>query len=389
MEASLAKKRSVKLNFYLFYFLVFFGIGSLSPLLSVYLRDEIGLSGSQIGMVLSISPVVMILIQPVWGILSDVTKKPVHLLTAAIAVTALMGIAYSAVSSYSLIIGAAALLAIFQAAIIPLSDSISINYVQKTKMDYGSIRLWGAIGFAVSVLAVGKLAETTSLSVIFYTFTLVMGLGMVFAWQLPRESKPIKVSFKKGMSDLVKAPSYFIFLAVAFLVLGPILANNFYFGIFVDDLGGGLAGIGLAFMLAAGSEAPVMKYANRWIGKFGMKQILLLAAIVSMARWFLYFFEPPLALVYATTVAQGFSTGLFIPAALQYVKDIAPVSAGATAISLYSAVGNGLGNWFCTFLGGFILEAYSVFSVYLFFGILSLLAVILLLFVKQEPGAPA
>nr|WP_277753253.1 MFS transporter [Metabacillus mangrovi] len=382
----MANKRSVKLNFMMFYFLVFFGIGALSPLLSVYLRDSIGLSGSQIGLVLSISPVVMILIQPVWGVMSDVTKKPVALLTAALAMTAVMAIVYSTVTSYVWIIAAAALLAVFQAAIIPLSDSISMSYVHKAKVDYGSIRLWGAIGFAVSVLAVGKLAEMTNLSVIFYTTTLVMGLGIIFAWQLPRESAPIKVSFKKGMSDLAKQPSYFLFLAVAFLVLGPILANNFYFGIFVDDLGGGLAGIGLAFMLAAGSEAPVMKFANRWIGKFGMKQILLLAAAVSMVRWFLYFFEPPLALVYITTVAQGFSTGLFIPAALQYVRDLAPVSAGATAISLYSAVGNGLGNWFCTILGGIILEAYSVFAVYLFFGILSFLAVILLLFVRQEPG---
>ncbi|MGD7007482.1 MFS transporter [Metabacillus sp. 84] len=387
MEASLASNRSVKLNFYMYYFLVFFGIGALSPLLSVYLRDDIGLSGSQIGMVLSISPVVMILIQPVWGIISDATKKPVTLLTIALVMTAVMGIVFSAVSSYALIIAAAGILAVFQAALIPLSDSISINYVKKTKMDYGSIRLWGAVGFAVSVLAVGKLSEMTGLSVIFYTFTFVMGIGAIFAWQLPRESNSIKVSFKKGMGELVKAPSYFLFLVIAFLILGPILANNFYFGIFIDDLGGGLAGIGLAFMLAAGSEAPVMKFANRWIRKFGMKQILLLAAAVSTLRWFLYFLEPPIGLVYATTIAQGFSTGLFIPAALQYVKDLAPVSAGATAIGLYSAVGNGLGNWFCTFLGGFILEFYSVFAVYFFFGCLSLAAVILLLFVKQKRTA--
>lgn len=367
--------RAINTNFYLYYFFIFFGFGSLFPLLSVYLNDVIGLTGSQIGTIMSLSPVIMILVQPLWGVLSDMTQRPTYLLTIALIFTAIFGLIYSYVASYSWIIIIAILLAITQSALIPLSDSIAMNYVQKTKAQYGSIRLWGAVGFAVSVLIVGWISDLTNLSIIFYGFSITLVIACVFAWRLPKENQSMKISIKDGLKELSNVPKYFIFLFVTFLVLGPILANNIYFGILISEVGGGLTGIGIAFLLAAGSEAPFMKVAGRMIAKLGIIRIIILATIVSALRWFLYFIEPPLYVIYLSTIAQGFSVGLFIPGAIQYVKDLAPKKVGATAISLYSAIGNGLGNWFCTFVGGLIMEGYTVMHVYLFFGCLSTLAI--------------
>ncbi|MBM7606124.1 PPP family 3-phenylpropionic acid transporter [Metabacillus crassostreae] len=376
--------RAINRNFYLYYFFIFFGFGSLFPLLSVYLNDVIGLTGSQIGTIMSLSPVIMILVQPLWGVLSDMTQRPTYLLTIALIFTAIFGLVYSYVANYSWIIIIAILLAITQSALIPLSDSIAMNYVQKTKAQYGSIRLWGAVGFAVSVLIVGWISDLTNLSIIFYGFSITLVIACVFAWRLPKENQSMKISIKDGLKELSNVPRYFIFLFVTFLVLGPILANNIYFGILISEVGGGLTGIGIAFLLAAGSEAPFMKVAGRMIAKMGIIKIIILATIVSALRWFLYFIEPPLYVIYLSTIAQGFSVGLFIPAAIQYVRDLAPKKVGATAISLYSAIGNGLGNWFCTFVGGLIMEAYTVMHVYLFFGCLSTIAIPVLIWFQYS-----
>lgn len=380
-----ASGKNIKWNFFLYYFFIFFAIGSLSPLLPVYLRGE-GLTGSQMGLLLSMSPVIMIMIQPVWGMLSDQTKRPIGLLTIALCCASLFGILYSFVHQYSFLLLAAVLLAVFQSALIPLSDSVAVSYAHKSGTPYGAIRLWGAIGFAISVVLLGKLSEIFHLSIIFYAFAFVLIAAAFLVRRLPNDHSGIKTGFKKGLKELSGVPAYFVFLLISFLVLGPILANNFYFGIYIDHLGGGLSGIGIAFFLAAGSEAPFMSFAGKWISRFGIKRILFAAALISTIRWFMYFFEPPLAVIYATTIVQGFSTGLFIPAALQYVKDIAPVSVGATAISLYSAVGNGLGNWFCTFLSGMIYEKFSILSVYLFFGVMSAAALVILLGLKTAPA---
>ncbi|WP_404444638.1 MFS transporter [Sutcliffiella horikoshii] len=369
--------------FYSFYFLTFFSFGALFPLLTVYLKEDVGLSGSQIGMIMSISPVVMIFVQPLWGVFSDYTQKPKQILIWTLFLTAVTGIAFSFMGSYLGLLAVAFLLAVTQSALVPISDSITLNYVQRTKGNYGSIRLWGAIGFAVAVLIAGWLSDFFSLKVIFFTFAIALLLGTVVSTFLPKESQPVTVNVRDGIGTLMKMPKFVMFLVTTFLIFGPVFANNFYFGLFITDIGGTVTGVGIAFLLAAGSEAPFMRVAGKWIGRFGLHTIMISAATIAMIRWVLYFFEPPLYVVYATTIAQGFSVGLFIPAALQFVRDIAPTSARATAVSLYTAVGNGLGSWFCTFLGGFIVEYYSVAHVYLFFGILTMCGLVFIMMINQ------
>ncbi|WP_110114172.1 MFS transporter [Bacillus sp. CGMCC 1.16541] len=384
MELALKNEKvNVKTIFISYYFLIFFGIGGLFPLLSVYLSDVVKLSGAQVGIIMSISPVVMIFAQPLWGIVSDYTQKPRFVLMSTLLCTGVVGFFFSFVNDYYVFVILAAILAFFQSSLIPISDSIALNYVQKVNGDYGSIRLWGAIGFAVSVLAVGRLSEVFGLHVIFYVFAVVLVAASVLARYLPKESQTMNVRLRDGVSSLLKMPKFVLFLLITFLVFGPIFANNFYFSLYITDIGGTLTGVGIAFLLAAGSEAPFMKVANGWIRRFGMLHILILSAFISGLRWLFYFIEPPLAIVYATTIAQGFSVGLFIPAALQYVRDLAPANVRVTAVSIYAAVGNGLGSWFCTFFGGLVLEKYSIATVYGCFGVLTMFGCLFIFFLRR------
>ncbi|RSK28226.1 MFS transporter [Bacillus sp. HMF5848] len=362
---------NVQLKFSMFYFFVFFGTGALFPLLSVYLDDYIGLTGTQIGVVMSITPIISIVVQPLWGMIADITGKPQVILVTVMLMSAFIGFFYANVTAYGIIFIMAVLLAVFQSAIVPISDSIALSYVQRVKGNYGNIRLWGAIGFATAVLVAGRLSELIGANMIFYAFIITIVISASIAWFLPRERQSVSVNVFKGVSQLIKTPQYVLFLATTFLVFGPIYANNFYFGIFIKDIGGTLTGIGLAFFLAAGSEAPFMKFSKNLIQRFSLEKTLLVAAAISALRWLFYFTEPSLILVYATTVAQGFSVGLFIPAALQFVRDAAPKTVQVTAVTMYTAVGNGLGSWFCTFIGGVILDKYGIMPVYLLFASLT------------------
>ncbi|OOE13958.1 MFS transporter [Fictibacillus arsenicus] len=371
-----------------FYLLFFFGLGSLFPLLGVYFKEEVGLSGTEIGTLMSISPVVMIFAQPLWGIITDLSRRPRSVLGLTLLLTAGLGYSILLLDSYLWLLLLLILFSFMQSALVPVSDSILLNYVQKENKQYGNYRLFGAVGFAIAVYIAGGLAETFGTQVIFYMFTAVLILCILFVFKMPKENKSLKTDMKKGIDKLIKMPSFIIFLTATFLVFGPIFANNFYFGFYIQETGGTLAGVGLAFLLAAGSEAPFMKFAGLTIKKWGMMQIMMFAAAVSAVRWTFYFFEPSFPVVLATTIAQGFSVGLFIPAAMEYVRMYTPSEVRATAVSLYSAVGNGLGSWFCTFVGGIIFDKYSIFYTYLFFGVLSfagLLMVIILSKMEQEP----
>ncbi|WNF36109.1 MFS transporter [Bacillaceae bacterium IKA-2] len=372
-------EKSVTINVKKVYFLIFFSFGGLFPLLSVYLRNEVGLSGTEIGTIMSIGPIMMIFAQPIWGIVSDYTQKPRELLTGAMVVTGTVGLLYLVFTDYVAFIIIAALVALFQGAIVPISDSITFNYVQAKGGDYGSIRLWGAAGFAIAVLLMGSFSDLFGLSIIFYCFTLSLWLCAYFSRKMPKEGRLPKVDLKQGVKKLLASKQFILFMLATFFVFGPIFANNFYFGMLIQDVGGTLTGVGFAFLLAAGSEVPFMRWAGRWIERVGLLEILLIAAFVSSLRWFFYYFEPTPIVIYVTTVAQGFSIGLFIPAALQYVRQIAPQDVRVTAVSFYSAVGQGIGASFCTLMAGFLLDSYDIFTVYLLFGILTMLGVLTLL----------
>ncbi|NHM29421.1 MFS transporter [Neobacillus terrae] len=366
-----------------FYLLSFFGVGSLYPLLSVYLSEVEKLNGYQIGTILSIGPIVMIFFQPLWGMISDLTHSPTKVLTFTTFLAGVGGFGYYLFGSYSMFFLTAVLVAIFQSAIIPVSDSISLKFSSRLNYNYGNIRLFGSLGFGLAVFIMGKLSEFSP-AVIFFSFFVSLSLASILAFRLPKEHTGENVKIFSGMKDLFKLKKFVIFLFVTFLIFGPNLANNTYFGLFVDDLGGTYTGIGIAFFIAVMSEIPFMRVAGRGINKFGLLPIAAIAGTVSLVRWLFYFMEPSLSLVYASAVIQGFSLGLFIPAGLQYIREITPSHITATAVTIYSAIGNGLGNWFSTFVGGLIYDSYSIFGVYLFFAVLAFLGVLLTLWLIKE-----
>lgn len=366
-----------------FYLFAFFAMGGMSSLLSVYLSKVEGLNGYEIGTIMSVGPIIMIFFQPFWGMLSDVTSAPAKVLTIASFLAGILGLGYIAFHGFYWFLIIAIFVAIFQSAVIPVSDSISLQYSTKVSFNYGNIRLFGSLGYGVAVFILGRISESFPTS-IFYSFALFFTLASIMATRFPKEKTNGPKNLLKGIKEIFTLKKYVIFLMVTFMIFGPNLANNTYFGLFIEDRGGTMTGIGFAFLIAVLSEVPFMGIAGRWITKLGLLQVGCLAGMISLLRWLFYSTEPSLPLVYVTAFLQGFSIGLFIPAGLQYVRDIIPPHIVATGVTLYSAIGNGLGNWFSTFIGGIVYEQFSIYGVYKFFALLSLFGVSLTIWLIKE-----
>lgn len=370
-----------RLSFY--YFFLFCGLGGVFPLLSLYLSDEIHLSGSEIGLIMSIGPIITLVVQPLWGMLTDATQRPKLILGSVLLITGLIAVPYYFADRFSSIIVIASVLAVFQSAIVPISDSLTVNYTVKIKADYGNVRLWGALGFAAAAFIMGRLSEWFGLSIIFIGLMLSFWISALFVKSMPHEGGAFRVDLTSGIKQLIKMPKFLLFILASFLIFGPIQGNNVYFGLLISQVGGTIAGVGFAFLLAAGTEAPFMRLSGPWIRRSGYLTVTLLAALVSCLRWVFYIFEPTPVWLYISTLSQGFSVGLFIPSALSYVKQMVPNRVTATAVSLYTAAGSGLGNWFCVFFGGIILEQFNINSVYVFYSILSFMGFGLLIVIQR------
>ncbi|WP_158095012.1 MFS transporter [Gottfriedia luciferensis] len=385
MNTLQARQNSILLIFKSYYFCLFFAIGSLGPLLSSYFKHVLDLSTSQIGILMSLTPIIAIFSQPLWGMVSDITQNPKKMLLISQIMTIIIALFYSTITSFGMLLFVVILLSMTQSALIPLSDSIALNYVQKIGGNYGAIRLYGSIGFALAVLFSGRLAEMFGLTIIFFVFAFCILIGLGISIFIPKSSTINKREpILKGIPILFSNKRFMLFLIFVFLVFGPISANNTYFGLYIQSLGGTLTGVGIAFLISAGSEAPFLQVSKKLIQRFGVYNILIATALVSALRWYFYFTNPPLFILFLTCLTQGLSVGLFIPAALQFVREQAPDSLKATAVTIYSGLGLGVGEWFCTFIGGFLSEAYTIKSIYILFGSLSLVAVGIMQYLKKD-----
>ena len=349
--------------------------GGLYPLMPLFLQER-GMSGTEIGTILSIGPVMTVLFQPLWGMFCDRYQAQRILLIVTLLLAAGFAAVYPFANSYALFFVLFAVMAAFHSSGVPIIDSISLSYVQRNGGDYGSLRLWGAIGFAVASWGAGKLSDMTSLASIFYVYAGAYVACALLTRSLPQEGNRMGVNLTAGLKKLFRIPRFVMFLFGTFLIFGTIQANNSYYGIFFTTIGGTVAGVGLSFLIAAGSEAPVMRFAGRFVARFGLVPMLAVAGTISAARWLYYGMGPTPGWVMGLLFVQGLSVGLYLPAAAQFVRDTAPEEIRATALGIYTAIGNGLGSMAGTMVGGFLLDRFGILETYMAFGIASVVGVL-------------
>lgn len=351
-----------------FFFCLYFGYGAFYPMIGLYLKEQ-QFVGWEMGIIMSISPLLQMVFQPIWGLITDYTQRTHFFLVMTSLVTAGMVFIIPFLEDFWGVVTFFVLIAVFQSAINPLSDSLVLSYIAKHGKSYGDYRMWGAVSFAFAAWIMGMIGENTSLDFIFYLFGgSLLCVAFWSAW-LPRMKIPArqKGQMYHDLKVLFKLPAYLLFIFASFCILGPMLSNNNFFGIFYQFIGGTIAGVGICFLIGVGSEGPFMKIAGSWIRKYGFLPILLAAGALSAVQYFSYALTPPVSWIPWITVLQGFSIGLFIPASLQMISHIAPASVQTTAIAVYNGVAHGIGTWFFIFCGGILLDVFPVTAVYWFF----------------------
>ena len=96
----------------------FFLLGALGlffPFYSLYLREEVGLSGTQVGAVLAAMPLVGMAAQPLWGHFADRSGRRSRTVTV---------LAFGAAAGYALLSRADGFLAVWLATLLSAADQV-------------------------------------------------------------------------------------------------------------------------------------------------------------------------------------------------------------------------------------------------------------------------
>lgn len=383
------------------YAFTYIAIGMLLPLLGQYLAS-IGFSGVQIGFITATATAVGIGASPFWGYRSHHSKDSTRIVIFLCVLTTLVILGLIFVKQYFIFLIGYAVFAFFQTPIMPLTDAMTLE----NRIAFGAVRKWGALGFAAGVFIAGQLAEATSLVIIFP----LCAFGYTVAWIImvrlqrrrhagdlgymtmleteetvapPKDavlSKKLVLSKKEHRGDylvLFRNKRLMALLVSAFFICGTNVANNTYFGFLYKEVGGSIAGIGIAFLLMCSSEAPFMAWVERLERIFTMERMILISMVISTLRYLWYSTGPAPELLIGTFFVQGMVNGIVLVEFVRYVVKLVEPAMIGMALTLYQALSSSSSTILCQLIGGTILDFYSAAEVYLFFSIYNGIGILL------------
>ena len=362
---------------YILYFFIYFPLGAVCPLIGQYL-SSIGFTGTQVGVVTAFGTGAAVIGGMFWGrVYANSSRKRMVIATMFIlaAVSALVSLAITAFLAYTLIYG---LLYFNQGPSHGLCDSV----VMDRKENFPAIRALGAVGYAIAVFICGQLAETMGLRInfIIHAMAFIIAAFIIMSFREPvNYSKKQETGEAITIKELFKDRDFVYLLVFSFFALGPTMSNNTYFSFLFIEAGGDIGGVGLAFLLMAGSEAPFM-FLVPWLNKrISTEKLIIIGCIAGLLRFALYSMGPSTGVLLGTFFLQGILNGILLVEIVKYFGKIVPPRLASLSVATYYALGNSFPAIVCNLLGGAIMDAAGVRGTYFFFAALYVISLVLYL----------
>ena len=358
-----------------FYFVLFFTWSSVYTLITLYLNEEIGLSLSTIGLVMSILPLISLVFQPIWGLVSDMKGNKRIVLQGLLIATALLTGAITLITQQFWVIALYYLYQIFLCGQGPLSDAMTIEYVnQATEGSFGYVRTWGSLGYAIGAFFVAWISNRYGLVWLFYIASIgyVLSLFLTFrldAFKLPRLDKTLKAD----LSALLKEKKYLFVLVYSFLLIGSFFGSDQYLGLFIRSTGVDLSKLGLITFISVCVEVPLISQSKRLIKRFSATKLLVFMNVIAIIRMLVLSQSTELWQFVLAGVLRGLLVGIFVPLFVELIIEMTPRAVVTSAIAIYSAVSSGIANFIFTLISGFLADYLGYQGLFLTVGIFMLL----------------
>jgi MFS transporter, PPP family, 3-phenylpropionic acid transporter len=370
------------------YFLVLSCTASWLPVLADFCKSR-GLSEIQISLILSITPVMIFLVQPFYGMMADkFGYKKTIIIASFLAAVSYLGYLYDA--GFTWLIVVTIFMSLFYNTIQPVLDSLSLQLASSNpKFSYGTLRIAGAAGWSFTSIITGQVIDAVNITAIFIISSISMLLVFGFAFLLQndsREKKGAEENSFKNVSDVIKNRSLIFLLICVFLVsTGATTIWNFY-STYMKENGASASLVGYGLSLQGLCELPLFYFSARIILRLGLRTTLVITVLATAIRLLLYsLIKNPVAAL-PVEVLHGFSWSLFWVVCVEYINKLVNKNWLATGQSLlyaaYYGIGAIAGNYWTGYLQKTSMKIAEIFL--LNAGIVAVVAVSILLFMKNK-----
>ena len=346
-----------------YYFAYMGGWGFILPFINLF-YVSLGLSGTQIGTIGSLSAIVGLIVSPI--VVTEIKKS--SRARAILQLCLLLGAVGYFLLGQQTLFTAILVLVFFHtmvtAGIMPTSDSMAVSVAQQTGSGYGSVRVWASMGWIVSVLSAGWLIERFDFGAGFLGVALmwILGAGLVLFirpdYFIARRdielSRPsLQTAIKRILHDRTLLGFGIAVILIGFLNNGVLQFEN----VFLAELGASKQLISVAGILSAIVELPFMIFADRFVRRAGPHQVMVLAmAMIFFQRAAVLFF-PSIAAIMIVRFLGGVSFSFYTISYVSLISSRTSASDTGTVLALYTVTLSGLVNMIAAPTSGLLFDA--------------------------------
>ncbi|MGI6391997.1 MAG: MFS transporter [Candidatus Izemoplasmatales bacterium] len=369
-------------KFKLFYFVRYFGDAFFYPFMSLYFISK-GVTEAQLGLILAITPIVTILVNPLWTFLAKDMRAIRFILKTMTLIEGILIITLTQVSGfefYALIIG---LIALLCSPFISIQDGFTATFANQNNIEYTSIRIQASISYVIALVLAGIVVVYLGYAILFSIAGGMFILTMLIAmWIKPfKEESQRQSAPKRDIKALLRNKEFYKYLVFYTLMIGAVRVGDSFFGVYMTSVKG-LDTIQYGLLYAAFVLVEVI-FIRILINKgqlISEKKLMIVSAALFLFRFVAYSLIDDLVALAIITMLRGVAWGIFLFANVRYVVKIVKVENVTSAImiltltfSVFTAIGN--------FLFGKLLKTLDYSWLYLILaGIIGLGFAVILMF---------
>lgn len=354
-------------------FMQYFVAGAIVPVMSLYLKDHLDFSGSQVGIILAMSAIAAFVSPVIGAFIADRVISAERLL----GLCHFCGAAVMAVLSFQTDFLPVLLLYLVYVLIlgpsVALTNSITFHHTPKADHHFGGIRMWGTIGWiAVAWLfsylwlrgggqdnIASRLPDALKFSAISSVF-----FG-AYALTLPKSD-----ARSENTASIVPIESFRVLVRPEILLLSVIcflmalIHKYYYFGMapFLRLTGFSDSNIMPVMSLGQITEVFAMAFLGFCLVRGGFKRVMIAGICAELIRFTIYAIGEPIPLIVCGTFLHGFSFTFFATTAYIYLDSHCDKSSRTGVHQLFAIITGGFGNFFGNLVAGWAADYFTDFQ---------------------------
>ncbi|HID99506.1 MAG TPA: MFS transporter [Thiotrichaceae bacterium] len=339
-----------------FYFFYYASLGAFLPYWALYLHT-LGFNAQAIGELIAILLAMKIIAPNISGWIADHTGRPIALVRLCALLAALFFITILFGQSYLWLAIVLGVFSVFWHATLPPFEAYTLARLGKQSHRYSQIRLWGSIGFILTVILLGWLFESFSVTLLPILLIVLFAGIWLSSLLVPEKKTAHQFVSSESFYQVIKRPSAIALFLVCFLMQASHGPYYTFYSIYLEDYGYSRNLIGQLWALGVVAEVGIFLVMHHLLTRFGLKQLLIISFGLSGLRWLLigYYVESLPILLFAQ-LFHAASFGMYHGIAIQLIRQHFADHHQGRAQALYSSISFGAGGAVGSLVSGYTWE---------------------------------